>query len=96
MKLAQRLLNDFWNSAGKITSHFVPKRPTLTGTYRALPCRHHHRDWDKAAADGSLSGKKFLVRLFIINTLILMSMVVAVQVHCLRCISLHSVRRLES
>ena len=58
----------------------------------------HHQDWDKAAADGSLSGKKFLVRLFIINTLILMSMVVAVQVHCLclRCISLHSVRRLES
>ena len=82
------------------TSHIVrtQKRPTLTSTYRALPCRHHHRDWDKAAADGSLSGKKFLVRLFIINTLILMSMVVAVQVHCLclRCISLHSVRRLES
>ena len=38
MKLAQRLLNDFWSSAGKITSHFVPKRPTLTGTYRAQPC----------------------------------------------------------
>ena len=88
-----------WNwpkDYSSLHTSYAHKRPTLTGTYRALPCRHHHRDWDKVAADGSLSGKKFLVRLFIINTLILMSMVVAVQVHCLRCISLHSVRRLES
>ena len=104
MKLAQGLLNDLWNSAEKTTSHFTHRTHTKTShtdeylQSTALPCRHHHRDWDKAAADGSLSGKKFLVRLFIINTLILMSMVVAVQVHCLclRCISLHSVRRLES
>ena len=96
MKLAQRLLNDFWSSAGKITSHFVPKRPTLDGYLQSTALPTPPSRLDKAAADGSLSGKKFLVRLFIINTLILMSMVVAVQVHCLRCISLHSVRRLES
>ena len=56
MKLAQRLLNDFWSSAGKITSHFVHKRPTLRGTYRALPCPA-----DITIETGQGGGRRFFV-----------------------------------